>query len=55
MHKVGITGIVVLLKIENVGEIVISGKTLIRRTVDRSKFVLEFIWLATVCKLFTQK
>ena len=25
----------------------------IQCTIDKSKFVLEFTWLATVCKLFT--
>ena len=46
MHKVGIIDIFVLLKIENKGEIDISGIIFVQH------FALVFICLASFCKLF---
>ena len=53
IHKVGIIGIFVLLKIENKGEIENSGIIFNSASLHKFKFVLEFIPLATVCNLFT--
>ena len=53
IHKVGIIGIFMFLKIVNKGEIDISGIVFNSASRHKFKFVLEFIWLVTVCNLFT--
>ena len=53
IHKVDIIDIFMLLKTENEGEIDISGIIFVSAHLDRYKFALAFIRLATVCKLFT--
>ena len=53
IHKVGITGFFALLTIANKGEIDISGKIFNSASLYKFKFVLEYIWLTTVCDLFT--
>ena len=49
--RVDIVGIFTLFIIENKGEIDMSGVIFIQHTFDKYKFALEFIGLATVCKL----
>ena len=50
LHKVSI---IVLLKIENKGEIDTSSIIFNSASLQKFKFVLDFILLATVCKLLT--
>ena len=51
--KFSTIGIVVMLKIENKGEIDTSSIIFNSAFLHKCKFVLDFILLATVCKLFT--